>query len=253
MPRYKPVEGTLTVDGYTFPYVFERKAVKNYNLRVRRDGSVHLSAPTRVTQAMAEKFLAEKVDFIKSAREKMARHHPQMPLTLADGEKLPIFGISHTVRLLNAKKSAAYCENGVLYLALSHPSDAAARVRLFWQFAKRETEALMRTLTAQYAPYLLEGDMPMPQIEMQRMKSRWGACFYTQNRIKYSTNLIFVPEGCAHYVACHELAHFKHHNHSADFHAYVARVMPQHKAWRKLLHEFPIPLLEIPDKEGLIT
>ena len=78
---------------------------------------------------------------------------------------------------------------------------------------------------------------------MQWMKSRWGACFYTQNRIKYSTNLIFVPQGCAHYVACHELAHFRHPNHSAAFHACVARVMPTHKEWRKLLREYAIPLL----------
>ena len=246
MPRYKPVEGTFTKDGYSFPFVWERKAVKNYNLRVHRDGSVHLSSPTRVTWEMAEKFLAEKLDFVVRAREKMAAHHPQSPCLFENGEVLPIFDIPHTVCLLKAKKQGAYCDHGTLYLALSNPDDRAARLRLFRRYAAERVLALMQELTAAYAP--LFDLRAAPAVSVQWMKSRWGACFYTQNRIKYSNNLIFVPQECARYVACHELAHFKHHDHSAAFHACVARVMPDHKERRLALRAFPLPMLETSER-----
>ena len=71
MPKYLPVRAELTAQGYTFIYEWSRKAVKNFNLRVRPDGSVAVSSPTRVTQAQIEAFLLSHVDFIIKAKAKM--------------------------------------------------------------------------------------------------------------------------------------------------------------------------------------
>jgi predicted metal-dependent hydrolase len=47
-----------------------------------------------------------------------------------------------------------------------------------------------------------------------------------------------------HYVVCHELAHFKHHDHSAAFYTWLSRVLPQHKEWRAVLRSTPLPQLQ---------
>ncbi len=241
MPKYLPVTAELCAHGYTFSYEWSRKAVKNFNLRVRPDGSVAVSSPTRVTQAQIEAFLLAHLDFIVKAKGRMAAHHPEGVCALAEGDTLPIFGKTHTVCLLNAKKHAAYAEEGKLFLALPDPTDASARVRLFWRFAAEQLGREMQRMTAQYAPYFLaEGTAP-PQITLRRMKSRWGACYYKQNRISYNTNLIFMPPACLAYVACHELAHFRHPDHSSSFYEWLARVLPNHKELRKYLHTAPVP------------
>jgi len=244
MPRYLPITAEFCARGYAFSYEWTRKAVKNFNLRVRSDGSVAVSSPTRVTKTQIEAFLLAHLDFIRRARAKMAAHHPEELCTLAAGDTLPIFGKTHTVCLLNSKKSTAYAENGTLFLALSRPQDANARVRLFWHFAKELLAREMEQLTAQYAPYFLSEGTPLPQIALRRMKRRWGACFYKENRVTYNTNLIFMPRECLAFVACHELAHFRHPDHSADFYAWLARVLPDHKALRKCLHSAPVPRVE---------
>lgn len=241
MAKYLPTPLTLTRAGYTVECLWERKAVKNYNLRVRRDGTVHLSTPTRITQPMAERFLLEKWEFILSAKARMAAHIPSEVLTLSDGEKLPILGVSHTVCLQTAARPRVFCADGVLYIALPHPQDAAARLRAFWRFAKEEVMRMMRALTDEAAPCFLPEGAPSPEITLRRMKGRWGSCFYTRNRINYNTNLIFVPMECARYVACHELAHFRHPDHSAAFYATLSRVLPQHKEWRRILHSTKLP------------
>ncbi len=241
MPKYLPVTAAFCAQGYAFSYEWTRKAVKNFNLRVRPDGSVAVSSPTRVTKTQIEAFLLAHLDFIRRAREKMAAHHPEAVCMLAEGDMLPIFGKTHTVCLLNSKKSTAYAENGTLFLALPNPQDAGARVRLFWRFATDQVKREMGALTAQYAPYFLGENEPLPQITLRRMKSRWGACFYKENRVSYNTNLIFMPRECLAYVTCHELAHFRHPDHSADFYAWLARVLPDHKALRKYLHSAPVP------------
>lgn len=244
MPRYSPIRAELDARGYTFSYEWSRKAVKNFNLRVRPDGSVAVSSPTRVTQEQIEAFLLDHLDFIRRARAKMAAHRPEAACTLADGDTLPIFGKTHTVCLLNAKKQDAYTENGTLFLALPDTGDARARAKLFWRFAAREVMREMTALTAQYAPCFLAEGVPLPQISLRRMKSRWGACFYKENRVSYSTHLIFMPRACLAYVACHELAHFRHPDHSAAFYAWLSRVLPNHKELRSCLHSLPVPRVE---------
>ena len=241
MPKYLPVYAEIAVQGDTIPYEWSRKAVKNFNLRVRPDGSVAVSSPTRVTQEQIEAFLRAHLDFIRKARAKMAAHHPAKVCLLEAGDTLPIFGKTHTVCLLNAKKYEAYAQNGILYLCLPHPEDVAARVRLFWRFAAKEVEREMAALTARYAPAFLSDGAALPQLTFRRLKSRWGACYYKENRITYNTNLIFMPSACLAYVVCHELAHFRHPDHSAAFYAWLSRVLPNHKDLRKYLHTAPVP------------
>lgn len=235
---------TLSVAGLTLQYTWERKAVKNYNMRVRRDGSIHVSTPTRTTQQQMERFVFERAEFLRRALERMAQRRGPVPLSLAEGEVLPIFGVSHTVCHLKAGKHRAFCEDGRLYLSLPDPTDAAARIRAFWRFAAAEVEKEMREQTAHFAPCFLPVDAPLPEITQRRMKGRWGSCFYTKNRINYNTNLIFADRACLPYIACHELAHFCHPDHSAAFYAALSRVLPDHKERRRLLHSTPLPQLK---------
>jgi len=46
---------------------------------------------------------------------------------------------------------------------------------------------------------------------------------------------MLMPEDVIDYIVVHELAHIAEKNHSAAFHAVVARYMPDHKARRKKL------------------
>ena len=56
-------QGLFEIDGEQIAYELERKPVKRMNLRVRRDGSVHVSVPTRTSAATV---ISETIFFIKS-------------------------------------------------------------------------------------------------------------------------------------------------------------------------------------------
>jgi predicted metal-dependent hydrolase len=53
-------------------YTLERKAVKHINLRVRRDGSVVVSAPPHVPRAHIDDFVQQKRSWIDRAQRRMA-------------------------------------------------------------------------------------------------------------------------------------------------------------------------------------
>lgn len=67
-------------------------------------------------------------------------------------------------------------------------------------------------------------------------KTRFGSCS-SKNRLSFSFRLAQYPQEAIDYVVVHELAHIRHHNHSAEFYAFIASVMPDYKAREKLLKE----------------
>ena len=71
-------------------------------------------------------------------------------------------------------------------------------------------------------------------ITITSAKKRFGSCS-GKNRICFSWRVMEYPLELVDYVIVHELAHIKHHNHSRDFYAFVASVMPDHKERSKRL------------------
>ncbi len=73
-------------------------------------------------------------------------------------------------------------------------------------------------------------------ISITGAKKRFGSCS-SKKRVCFSWRLMSYPQSAIEYVVVHELAHIEHMNHSKEFHALVASVLPDHKARRKLLKE----------------
>ena len=233
---------TLKIDTETLSYTLERKAVRRINLRVRRDGSIGVSAPVRVPIAVIERFLSEHTEWIRAARERVTARIGNT-LTLADGDTLPIMGISHTVWGVKAKKQGVLLQDGKLLLQLRDPADGERRRRVFEQFVKAEaTRLLSERLQALY-PLFADHVKALPVLTVRQMKSRWGSCTASKNCMTLSSNLLFVPPQLCDYVILHELCHFRHQNHSPAFYAHLARFCPDYSAARQALRAFPLPQL----------
>jgi len=61
----------IILKGKTIAYELERKSVKNINIRIRADGSIHVSANRYVSGRTIEQFLLEKSDWILKALSRM--------------------------------------------------------------------------------------------------------------------------------------------------------------------------------------
>ena len=63
-------ERTVCAGEKKINYILERKQVKNINLRVRPDGSVRVSASSRIDTSYIDDFVLSKVEFILKALER---------------------------------------------------------------------------------------------------------------------------------------------------------------------------------------
>ena len=84
---------------------------------------------------------------------------------------------------------------------------------------------------------LFEEKIPMPNLKIRKMTSRWGVCNIRNHNVTLNYNLCKYDIMCLDYVIVHELSHFIHPNHSKNFWNLVSKYYPRYKECRKMLKE----------------
>ena len=84
---------------------------------------------------------------------------------------------------------------------------------------------------------IFEEKIPVPNLKIRKMTSRWGVCNIKNHNITLNYHLSKYDISCLDYVIVHELSHFIHPNHSYDFWNLVSKYYPKYKECRKMLKE----------------
>ena len=82
---------------------------------------------------------------------------------------------------------------------------------------------------------LFEENIPIPNLKIRKMTSRWGVCNIKNHNVTLNLELSKYNIECLNYVIVHELSHFIHPNHSKDFWLLVGKYYPNYKNIRKYL------------------
>ncbi len=207
-------------DGEELVFVFERKRIKRINLRVRRDGSVYVSAPYRTPQTTVERFVKEQREFIRRARAQMVQIAP-----FADGCTVFYLGEPYRLCVVKGKRDLVFA-NGVAILSLPRTDTDLEK-------------EYMRALGALFLPIVsarcsaLEARFPhfagkAKEIRVRTMKTMWGNCRPREGRLTFSTALASMPTELIDNVVAHEYTHFFVKNHGADFYLRFAELSPDH-------------------------
>jgi len=106
------------------------------------------------------------------------------------------------------------------------------------ELSREESMERLRRALDQVYPLVEPLGVAYPELKLRRMKSQWGNCHWDQGYITLNTALARCPEELRCYVALHELVHFLHHNHGAEFHACMDLLMPEWKKCREKLKEY---------------
>ena len=112
---------------------------------------------------------------------------------------------------------------------LAHPEPTAA-----------EAEALRRrareVLPEKVRRYAVRMGVEPTGIRITSARTRFGSCS-AKNSLSFSWRLMQYPEDAVDYVVVHELAHIRHHNHSAAFYALVEKFLPDYRRRAALLRQ----------------
>ena len=225
----------IILNGRTVRYELERKNVKNINIRVKRDLTVHVSASTRVTLGSIEDILRQKADFILSALEKYGSYPTVTEKHYESGECFVIFGKSYPLMLSCGSKNQAVITSGEICMTVKDTSDEDLKRKTLEKcldsLCQERILLLCREVHKDFKAYGIE----FPTVKFRHMKSRWGSCQYKKGVLTFNLHLIHAPEECIRFVIYHEFTHFLHPDHSTAFYKTLSRFVPNHKELKKEL------------------
>lgn len=220
--------GTLSVH-------LTRKRIRNINLRIRPDGTVHVSAPLKTPRSTIMAFVESRRAWIEKSQDKVARQSSVMAVSCKDGDTLWLWGREHTVRILpthqsgGRAKTSFECREGELlaYVRerdMGDDEESAARrchaldLWLRMQLSERITALL---------PHCEEVvGRRASAIRIKAMRSRWGSCNTKTGAISIAVRLVHFDPRCLEMVLYHELCHLIEPNHGARFHALMDGFCP---------------------------
>jgi predicted metal-dependent hydrolase len=73
-------------------------------------------------------------------------------------------------------------------------------------------------------------------VTLRDPRTRWGSASRA-GRLSFSWRLILAPPDALETVVCHELAHLRVFGHGPRFWSLVATRRPDHRTWRRWLHD----------------
>lgn len=229
----------IVLSGRAVEYELERKRVKNLNLRVRPDGSIHVSAPRLAPQAAIDRFLLSQSGRILAAVNRVAAANARRAeARLCDGTTVPVRGAATPLRIRQGGRAGAVYDGRSLTLTVRDPEDGEEARRTLERWYRRRAEEELTALCRRLYPAFEARGVAWPELRFRRMRSRWGSCQVQKGVVCLNTRLAAVPPACAEYVVVHEFCHFFQPNHSTAFYREVERLLPDWAERRALLRRW---------------
>ncbi|WP_291366058.1 M48 family metallopeptidase [Acetobacter sp. UBA5411] len=220
VPRPTPSEDALPdsilLPSGPFPITWRRSTrARRLSLRLSRAGdSVVVTLPPRVSPQTGLALLNAHRDWIVRQLQRQP-----VAISFAAGNIIPINGVAHTIHHTPEGRGGAWIDTDHKLHVSGDAAFLGRRVRDFLlALAQKRLGQRLQELAGRsgFAP---------KTFALRDATSRWGSCS-TAGRIMLNWRLIMAPHFVQDYVILHELAHMKHHNHSAAFWTLVDQMCP---------------------------
>ena len=225
------VKRSVIVENREICYQLERKHVKNLNLRVRKDGSVFVSANEMVPCEEIDLFIQSKASYILKAIDhfsELAQYKPQ-PKQYVSGETFYIQGRGLRLRVSQAKEDTISSDGVYIFLEVKDINDVEKKRRIVTRFLDQECKTIFSEVMDALYPMVEKYGIEKPTLRIRAMETRWGSCLTKKRIITLNKRLLEAPRNCIEYVVMHELCHLIHPNHSKTFYAFLSMLMPDWK------------------------
>lgn len=202
-----------------------------YQADPKYSGYIRATVPSLMPPQHIEKFFADNIHVLK---ELLSRSQESIYMhKFKSGEFVPFFGSNLRLRVTRsdqAKTSYNYevtSEEFILNLFGEYAADprvtddSAFRAICGSELKRRAYEYIDKYESAMGVCVL--------KLSVRDMKTRWGSIRPNLHSMSLASNLFMYPECCLEAVVVHELAHFKHLNHSQEFYERMTEFMP---SWR---------------------
>lgn len=217
-----------------------RKTIKNLHLGVYPpDGRVRVAAPKAVNDEAVRLAVVMRLPWIKRQRSKFQSQARQSSRAYVSGESHYFMGRRYRLTVIEHDKAPRiHIRNArSLDLYVRRGSDKQRRGKVVQDWYRRELRRFAEPLIDKWAHVLR---VAPPEWGIRRMKTKWGSCNTSAQRIWLNLELAKKPPECVEYIVAHEMAHLLERNHNDRFIKLLDRNLPHWRTLRDQLNTAPL-------------
>ena len=220
--------------GVTIAYSWCHSRRKTLGITIHPNKSVSVRVPLRTSLKAIREFVTVRAEWVLKVWKKLDAQPIQQQQEYGRGSVFMFQGKAFRLEFTRGIKRSIDLHDGLLILTVpSIPTEEIVRKMIDRWYRKQAIESV-KERSIECHRRMQEERIPLPQITIRSMKTRWGSYSYLTRRISLNLNLIKMPQACLDYVIIHELCHLKEMNHQKGFWTLVAQFCPrwrEHKKW----------------------
>lgn len=219
--------------GRVFTIALKRaSAARRFTLRVRGATSdIVLTMPSKASRQQAREFAERHGEWLANRLARLPQRAPFLP-----GASIPLRGTGHILRHCSrpgARLGPVWVDEFEGAPCICATGQAAHFERRITDFLRQEARRDLERAVQRHAEKI--GQKPI-SLSLRDTSSRWGSCS-AKGALNFSWRLILAPSFVLDYLAAHEVAHLRHHDHSEKFWALTKSLCPEMEraeAWLKV-------------------
>lgn len=206
------------IDGQKYTVIVEKKANKNTYIKIKDDLTIYVTTNYFVRKADIKQLLENEKDYLKRVLNKVKQRNEKNNEFYYLGKKYDIILVPFDKIEMDDNKIYVNSEEILNKWLKKQMKDIySERLKMCYE--------------------LFEEKIPLPDLKIRTMKTRWGVCNRRNLTITLNSKLIRYEMDVIDYVIIHELSHLVHFDHSKAFWQTVEKYKPDYKKWVKVLKE----------------
>ena len=210
-----------------------KKNIKNLQLSVNPpEGSVRISAPSRMSLDTIRVFAVSKLDWIKKHQAKIKNRVREVRSEYISGESHTYLGqpyLLNVIELNQPPKVVLKHETIEMYV---RPNTGVEKRRAILD--KWYRQRLKEYIPLLISKYEAKMKVKVAEFGVKKMKTRWGSCNVKVKRIWLNLELAKKSIDCIEYIVVHEMTHLLERRHNKRFKALMDTFLPR---WRIVQEE----------------
>ena len=214
-----------------------RKNIKNVHLKVFRNLDVVLSVPMTVPSDWIDSFLNNHMEWIDDQITKYKKSSGHNNLSsIRSGSSTQLLGKDVRIYKEASLIDQVELDEKKIFIFLRDISDEEQAQKLFDQWWRNTASDIFQSETEKlYQKIFKKYGLNQPKILVRKMKTLWGSCTPSKDKITLNEYLLKADIRCIQYVILHELTHLIYPNHSKEFYDFLTIHMPDWKERKKQL------------------
>lgn len=215
-----------------------RKKIKRMYLRIQPStGIVRISCPLRTTQQQLQHFAQLHYAWIHHTKNTLQSLNCCNTSDFSNGSAHFYRGQRYLLHTTPSKKTSVLRHQTAIEIASPTPECNTSNQRLLEQWYRSELKHPLPSLIQHWEPII---GRQVRQWRIKKMKTRWGTCNPSAQRIWLNAELAKTPFQCWEYVLVHEMVHLLERSHNAVFQGYMDRFLPDWRNAKSLLTAYLI-------------